>query len=80
MKFKSRKDIWFQIILFGSSAIFCVQIISSITTSAILFSEFIWFDILMVLVVSLLLWINFGTEYELTARELKYRSGPIQEK
>lgn len=34
----------------------------------------------MLLVAGLILWLNFGTKYELTQTELKYKSGPIRGK
>ena len=34
----------------------------------------------MILTIGFLLWIYFGTEYELTKTELKYKSGPIKGK
>jgi len=42
--------------------------------------EFNWTDILIFLVIGLLFWFHFGTEYELTQNELKYKSGPIRGK
>ncbi len=42
--------------------------------------KFIWVDILMLIVAVLLLWLNFGTEYELNKTELNYKSGPIRGK
>lgn len=42
--------------------------------------EFIWTDILLLLVTGLLLWLFFGTEYELTQSEFKYKSGPFSGK
>ncbi len=34
----------------------------------------------MLLVIGFFMWLNFGTEYELTQTELKYKSGPIRGK
>ena len=78
MKFNSRKDILFQILTFGFSGLFCGFIVYRIFSNGTENYEFMWTDILMLLVVGLLLWLNFGTEYELTQTELKYKSGPIR--
>lgn len=80
MKFKSRKDKLFQILTFGFSALFCGIILIRIISNGTIDFEFLWTDILMLLVVGLILWLNFGTEYELTQTELKYKSGPIRGK
>lgn len=39
-----------------------------------------WTDILLLSVDGLLIWIYFGTNYELTQSELKYNSGPMRGK
>ncbi|WP_316930945.1 PH domain-containing protein [Lacinutrix jangbogonensis] len=78
MKFKSRKDIFFRVFIYG----FCVFFIGIIFVR-IFFEgkyEFIWTDILLLLVTGLLLWLFFGTEYEITQSELKYKSGPFHGK
>jgi len=74
MIFKSRKDILFHILIIGIVGMILFRIFSN----GIENYEFIWTDILLLLVVGLLLWIYFGTEYELTEKELKYKSGPIR--
>ena len=79
MKIKSRKDILFQFLTFGLSSFF---------VAIILFQVFIkkWdngsiiVNIIMIATIGLLFWIYFGTEYELTETELKYKSGPIKGK
>ena len=79
MKIKSRKDILFQFLTFGLSSFF---------VAIILFQIFIkkWdngsiiVNIIMIATIGLLFWIYFGTEYELTETELKYKSGPIKGK
>ena len=76
MKFKSRKDIAFQILVFGTSGIFLVSFLFTILSRKTDLT-FIWVDILTLLLAGLLLWINFQTEYELSQTELKYRSGPL---
>ena len=78
MKFKSRKDILFQVFTFGFSGLFIGLILFRIYSSGEVNYEFVWTDVLILLTVGLLLWLNFGTEYELSQTELKYKSGPIQ--
>ncbi len=80
MKFKSRKDILFQVFTFGFSGLFIGLILFRIFSSGEVNYEFVWTDVLILLTVGLLLWLNFGTEYELSQTELKYKSGPIQGK
>ncbi len=80
MKFKSRKDILFQILTFGLSGLFIGIILFQAFSNETVNYEFIWSNILMILVIGFLLWLNFGTEYELTQTELKYKSGPIRGK
>jgi len=78
MKFKSRKDIFFRIF----TLVFC-GFFFGIIFVRIFFEgkyEFMWIDILLLLVGGLLLWLYFGTEYELTQSELKYKSGPLRGK
>ncbi|MCM4161814.1 hypothetical protein FHG64_02655 [Antarcticibacterium flavum] len=77
MKFKSRKDLFFQLLSFGLSGLFCGIIVFRAFSNGY---EFVWTDILMLLVVGFLMWLNFGTEYELTQTELKYKSGPVRGK
>ena len=80
MKFKSRKDILFQILTIGLSGLFIGIILFQTFSNETVNYEFIWSNILMLLVIGFLLWLNFGTEYELTQTELKYKSGPIRGK
>tara|TARA_B110000208_G_scaffold106610_1_gene132404 strand:+ start:12 stop:509 length:498 start_codon:yes stop_codon:yes gene_type:complete len=80
MKFKSRKDILFQTLTFGLSGLFIGISLFRIFSNGKINFEFIWSDILMFIVIGFLLWLNFGTKYELTQTELKYKSGPISGK
>ncbi len=80
MKFKSRKDILFQILTIGLSGVFIGIILFQTFSNETINYEFIWSNILISLVIGFLLWLNFGTEYELTQTELKYKSGPIRGK
>lgn len=74
MIFKSRKDILFHILITASVGLVLFRIFLNGKEKY----AFMWTDILLLLVVAFLLWIYFGTEYELTEKELKYRSGPIR--
>ena len=78
MKFKSRKDKFFQILTFGFCLLVIVHLVFRLFVENEL--EFIWSDILLVFIGGLLLWLNFGTEYILTPSELKYSSGPLRGK
>ena len=80
MKFKSRKDILFQLLTFGFSGLFIGVILFQTFSSKAVNFEIIISDILILLVIIFLLWLNFGTEYELTQTELKYKSGPLRGK
>jgi hypothetical protein len=51
-----------------------------ISNGTIGYNGLILIDILLLLVVGLLLWLYFGTKYELTQTILKYKSGPIRGK
>tara|TARA_R110000868_G_scaffold411634_2_gene706567 strand:- start:1889 stop:2323 length:435 start_codon:yes stop_codon:yes gene_type:complete len=80
MKFKSRKDILFQLLTFGFSGLFIGVILFQTFSSKAVTFEIIISDILILLVIIFLLWLNFGTEYELTQTELRYKSGPLRGK
>lgn len=40
--------------------------------------EFMWTDILLLIAGGFLIWLYFGTKYELTQSKLKYQSGPLK--
>ena len=73
MKFNSRKDILFQTLIFG----FCGLLITLLLFRIFNAKESGIIDFFILLPISLLLWIHFGTKYKLTQTELKYKSGPI---
>lgn len=78
MKFKSRKDILFQLlgsVLIGS---FIGFVLFRIFSDGIENYSFIWIDILMLSVAGFLIWLVLGTKYELTQTVFKYKSGPIK--
>jgi hypothetical protein len=80
MKFKSKKDILFQLLGFSIIGFFIGIILFRIFSDGIENYNFIWTDIFMLTVAGFLTWLGLGTNYELTQTELKYKSGPIRGK
>ena len=80
MKFKSRKDILFQLLGFSIIGFFVGIVLFSMFSDGIENYIFKWTDIFMLVVVGFLIWFGLGTNYELTQTELKYKSGPIKGK
>jgi len=78
MKFKSRKDILFQMMIFGISGLFLGIFLITLFSRERDLLSYIWIDIIMLLMIGLLLWIYFKTEYVLTASKLIYKSGPLR--
>lgn len=79
MKFSSKKSLFFSILILGSVAFLSGFSVLGITFSWIEKADF-WIVIPFALISVLLLWIYFGTKYELTDTELIYRSGPLRGK
>ncbi len=77
MKFKSRRDILFSFIMLGTSFVLVAT-----STLGIITSKFesipIWVHLLDGAGIVFLLWIFFGTHYELANGLLTYKSGPIK--
>lgn len=77
MNFKSRKDRFFSLFIFGT-----IGSLLLIIGGGILFQEdkpiSFWGVLITLLSIGLLLWFFFGTHYKLTATKLIYRSGPIR--
>ena len=80
MKFKSRKDILFQLLGFSIIGFFVGIVLFSMFSDGIENYIFKWTDIFMLVVVGFLIWFGLGTNYELTQTELKYKSSPIKGK
>jgi hypothetical protein len=78
MTFQSRKDIAFQLLVFGFSAIFIGIITFKFYQSGIENNPSLWSDVFLLVITGFLLWLYFGTGYELTSTELKYKNGPIR--
>lgn len=79
MKFSSRKSPFFSILILG-----CVAFLMTISLFGPVFGwiekQDYWVIIVFAAISALLLWIYFGTRYELTDTELMYRSGPLRGK
>ncbi|MGL5540009.1 MAG: PH domain-containing protein [Erysipelotrichaceae bacterium] len=74
MKVKSTVDLWFKIIVFSTIAIM-------VGASAIVPIQERWISIAVsVPIIGLLVWIYFGTYYELRQEYLYCKSGPFREK
>jgi hypothetical protein len=78
MIFKNRKGLSFQLTVIGLMTLFIGVFILRIVEEEAKQIHLIWPDFLMLGVTSLLLWLYFGTEYNLTQYTLKYKSGPIR--
>lgn len=77
MKFQSRKDFLFSTVILGSCAILIGACIVAFVKGNIKADEY-WLIPILLLVAFLLLWLFFGTYYELTNQELIYKSGPMK--
>ena len=78
MKFRSRKDVFFLAVIFGFTAIVCSVLVYQFLSENTRNQNFIVGDVLLILIAGLLLWFNFGTQYELTPHYFKYRGGPLR--
>ena len=77
MKFDSKKDILFSIIILGLNA-FLIGIAMVVILDKEMEKVDYWALILIVAAVGLMFWLYFGTNYELTKKNgLTYRSGPF---
>tara|TARA_R110002051_G_scaffold64139_1_gene116743 strand:+ start:24800 stop:25240 length:441 start_codon:yes stop_codon:yes gene_type:complete len=80
MKFDSKKDILFSIIILGINASLIGITVVGILNGEMENDEY-WVLILIMAVVGLLFWLYFGTNYELSkVNGLIYRSGPFNGK
>jgi hypothetical protein len=77
--FSSRRDTLFGSIILGTNLLLLYILFYHTRTEAGFF-ELFWVDLLMLGVVGLLVWIYFGTRYELNAHHLIYKSGPLRGK
>ncbi len=79
MKFKSRKDILISSIIIGLSILLIGTVSFDVATTTNARHEY-WSMLIVLAAVALLLWLYFGTNYELSKDQLIYRSGPINGK
>ncbi|EAR00976.1 PH domain-containing protein [Maribacter sp. HTCC2170] len=79
MRFKSRKDTLFSTIIIGVCLFVLALTIMGFVNGEMQKSEY-WVLPIVLLAVGLLLWIFFGTNYELHKDGFIYRSGPINGK
>ncbi|GHC59093.1 PH domain-containing protein [Ulvibacter litoralis] len=80
MKFDSKKDILFSVVILGMNAFLIGITIVGIASGEMEKDEY-WTLFLILAVVGLLFWLYFGTNYELTKEnKLIYRSGPFNGK
>ncbi len=76
MKFKSRKDVLFYVIIYGIVIFIITMAILEINKNG--FEHYgIWTYIFSIAAIGFLLWIFNSTKYELTNTHLNYQSGPI---
>lgn len=79
MKFSSRKSPFFSILILGSVAFLVIISLFGPAFGWIEKQDY-WVILVFAAISALLLWIYFGTKYELTDTELIYRSGPLRGK
>jgi hypothetical protein len=79
MKFTSRKDILFSILILGTVVFLAVLSTFGIALGWIEKRDF-WITIPLGVIILFLLWIYLGTNYELTETLLIYKSGPLRGK
>ncbi|MDT0294014.1 PH domain-containing protein [Mesonia ostreae] len=80
MKFESRKDILFQLFVFGFSILIIGFILFRSFSNGKFNYEFFWFDVVLLLTIVFLFWLYLGTHYQLSPTELTYKSGPLRGK
>jgi hypothetical protein len=80
MKFKSRKDVLFQVLGLGLMGVFIGYVFLRIFSNGYENYIFMWHDILLLAVAGFLMWLGLGTNYQLTQSELEYKCGPIRGK
>lgn len=77
MKFKSEKSAIFALVIFSITAVIFTLLITEILYHS---GKNLIMPLLMMLPVGLLLWIWFGTDYEIKDGWLHYRTGPFRGK
>ncbi|NRR90503.1 PH domain-containing protein [Winogradskyella undariae] len=78
MKFESKKDMLFSVIILGLNAFFITIIVLGLINGEIKQQEY-WPLIVIFGVVILIFWLFFGTNYKLTKQDgLIYKCGPLK--
>ncbi|QXP79654.1 MULTISPECIES: PH domain-containing protein [Winogradskyella] len=78
MKFESKKDMLFSVIILGLNAFFITIIVIGLINGEIKQQEY-WPLIVIFGVVILIFWLFFGTNYKLTKQDgLIYKCGPLK--
>ncbi|MBT8294992.1 MAG: PH domain-containing protein [Gramella sp.] len=80
MKFRSRKDILFQSIIFGLSLLAAGFMLYRFIFETATIIQVLTPSIVLILLLIPFIWAQFSTNYELTRKELIYKSGPIKGK
>ena len=75
MKFESEKSALVALVTFSISAVIITLLIVEIVYNA---GKNIFFPLLCMFPVGFLLWLWFGTEYEISGSTFRYQSGPIR--
>ncbi|MDO3695681.1 PH domain-containing protein [Wenyingzhuangia sp. chi5] len=75
MRFKSRKDLFFPVFVFGISLLFIGLSISKRIEKDIRLNSFLWSDLILLSVIIFIIWLHYSTYYELSKTQLKYKSG-----
>jgi hypothetical protein len=78
MRFRSRRDIWVSLVIYGTVAILIIPLFLLVNSGASV--GVIIMAIFCIAVVGLLLWIYYGTYYIIDNTHIKYFSGPIRGK
>ena len=73
MKFKSRQDVFFQVIFYGACLLVLLTLYQELTINKIDVNSYIATTVLLSVLI-FILWILHGTNYELTQEHLKYRA------
>ena len=79
MKFSSRKSVFFRILILGCVGLLTIFPVLGVSSGWIGQRDF-WILIPFSVMITFLLWLYLGTNYQLTAAELIYRSGPFRGK
>ena len=77
MIFRSRKDLFATLIIFGLNTLLITALVYGFKNEKIAPNEY-WLVLPIAVVVALLTWLYFDTSYKVTPENLSYKSGPIK--